>query len=299
MEGFEKTPVFNIQTSLEKIQGVSDIKKLELNEEYFSNFGKEIEVRDAIKNNYESVDAYKFNYVSDGLTIVGYIWSPKEVDQQLPLVVWNRGGTMHVGNIGELSGTPFLAPAELAKMGHLVVASEYRGSTGSEGHDEFGGKDLNDVVQIKRIADQLPITLPGKAIVAGASRGGMMSYLLAAKEPWVKKVVSIAGLTELQDHPYMKETFDRCFGGSDEEMKKRSATYFYESIPNDVPLLILQGVKDESVPVEQVRKLTTLLESSGHTVKYQEYPEGDHFLLYPSNAESKDALKMIQDFIDK
>lgn len=304
MESFEQEPGFNVQAALEQVPGVSEVQAVELDEEYFAWARENLspEVYENIKTNYESLDARRYRYLSDGLSINGYIWTPKEMNQQLPLVVWNRGGTREYGSIGERQGTAYAdIPCDLARQGAVVVASEYRGGLGCEGEDEWGGDDLRDVVRVKEIADQLPFCTPGEAIVAGASRGGMMSYLLAAREPWVKAVISLAGtadlITSAQDDPDMKRIYEECFGGSEEEMKKRSATHFYPDIPKELPILMMHGLQDDRVSVEQARKLHELLRVSGHNVEYHEFPGAGHTFYSAESPQRKEAMEIMQRFL--
>lgn len=307
MESLERKPDFNIQNSLEKVHGVSDVKKLELNPLYFewAKSNLPLETFEAIKNNYESVEAYNFKYLSDGLSIGGYLWAPRGMTQPLPITVWNRGGTREFGSIGDKDGKQgpvYLdIPCELAKQGTVVVASEYRGGLDSEGKDEWGGADLNDVKRIKEIADQLPICKSGKAVVAGQSRGGMMSYLLASKEPWVKAVISLAGTTDLQisakERPEMYEVFKESFGGSEEEMKKRSATHFYDEIPKDLPILIMHGSADDRVSVEQARKLNEILSMNNYNVEYHEFSDLGHDIGSFESSNKKETSEIINRFL--
>lgn len=282
MKSYERPLTFNIKSSLEKA-GVTNVEKVELSNEYFvwAEANLEPEVFMALRENYESLDVHKYTYLSDGLTIAGFMWVPKNIDRSLPLIVWNRGGTGEYGSTGELIGTAYTTTAcDLAKNGAIVVGSEYRGGVGSEGNDECGGADLHDVVVLKELVDTLPFIATTQALVAGVSRGGMMSYQLAAKMKWVKGIISLSGTTDLvtsaKEDPGMNEVFKKAFGGSIKEMEKRSAVYFYNEIPKDLPILILHGTKDERVSIEQVRALDTRLEESGHSVEYHEFPQGDH-----------------------
>ncbi len=302
----ERLPRYSIQEALENIPDVSNVRKALLTPEYlaWAEENLEKETFSIIKENYDALDVYTYTYPSDNLTIAGYIWAPKNISEPLPLIIWNRGGTGEYGSTGEHIGTPFVhIPCDLAKEGAIVIGSEYRGGIGSEGEDEWGGKDVEDVIRLKEIADQLPVRKPGKVIVAGVSRGGMMSYALASREPWVKGVVSLSGTTDLamsaEERPEMKEVYTECFGGSEEEMKKRSATEFYPSIPKDVPVLILHGSADDRVSVAQARKLYELLHESGHSVAYHEFAGGDHGFFGPGEEHREATLSLLKEFLAK
>ena len=308
---FEQKSDFDIQSSLEKIVGVTDVQNVELGQEYFE-WAKKNNMSpllyETIKKNYELIEAHKFKYLSDGLSIAGIVWAPRNIEKPLPSVVWNRGGTFAFGsNAGDRKGEEKNGmlyaniPCDFVAQGCVVVASEYREGLGSEGEDESGGNDLHDVVRVKEIADQLPVCKPGTSVVAGISRGGMMSYLLASQESWVKAVISLAGEADLfmteKERPEFKEIFEKCFGGGEEEMKKRSATYFYNDIPKELPVLIIHTKEDKKVSVEQARKLKELLNESGHTVEYHELEGDSHNVLDLSSPQRNEALEIVNKFL--
>jgi dipeptidyl aminopeptidase/acylaminoacyl peptidase len=310
-ESFEQKQNFNIESALEKIPTVSEVERIELDSGYFE-WAKEnlnVQLLENIKSNYSQIQAIKFNYLSDNLKIPGFIWAPKNLNQPLPKIIWNRGGTGTYGsyNFEERKGLAYFSvssniPCELAKNNAIVLASQYRGGIGAEGKDEWGGKDLDDVIELNKIADKLPMCDPGKSIVAGKSRGGMMNYLLAAKEPWVKGVISIAGEVDLKasaeiDSDFHRDIFVPAFGGSYEEMRKRSAVDFYMEIPKDLPILILQGDADDRVHPEPVRKFVNLLEKSSHDVEYHEFAGAGHELGNIDKTYGKEVSDIIQKFL--
>ena len=86
---------------------------------------------------YENTIVKKIFYESDGLSVQGYFASPVNLQNKLPLIIWNRGG---YGNDGKIDD--FLAKGmfgEIASWGYTVLASNYREK------DEFGGSDVNDI----------------------------------------------------------------------------------------------------------------------------------------------------------
>ena len=86
----------------------------------------------------------KLHYASDGLRVVAYLYSPSATRSRLPVVIYTRGSYV----AGDLA--PALAPLlrRLARAGFLVLAPQYRGSDGGEGHDELGGADVADVADV-------------------------------------------------------------------------------------------------------------------------------------------------------
>ena len=100
--------------------------------------------------NQRDFESLRITYRSGGLRIVGFIYKPKHTTgRKLPAIVFNRGGTADFGAI---------EPEELvtfyfwAKEGFVVLASNYRGGGGSEGVDEWGGRDVDDVMNLIPLA---------------------------------------------------------------------------------------------------------------------------------------------------
>lgn len=44
----------------------------------------------------------------------------------------------------------------MANEGYIVICCNYRGCDKSEGNDEFGGKDVNDVLHLIEVVKELP-----------------------------------------------------------------------------------------------------------------------------------------------
>lgn len=66
---------------------------------------------------------------------------------------------------------------KMASWGYVVVASQYRGNDGGEGIEQFGGDDVNDVLNLIPVLNQLPKADTSRVGIEGGSRGGMMTYL--------------------------------------------------------------------------------------------------------------------------
>jgi len=101
-----------------------------------------------------NVEVEKIIYNSDGLKVSGYIAYPKEQSKKFPSIVWCRGGLGELGVIDEFNAQGIFGT--IASWGYVVFATQYRGNDGSEGFDEFGGNDLNDVLNlIPLVADSI------------------------------------------------------------------------------------------------------------------------------------------------
>ena len=93
----------------------------------------------------ETVDCSRILYASVGLKIVGFILKPRApASVGYPVVIYNHGGN---SQIASLDDTSLLRLTWLVHAGYMVIASQYRGCGGSEGDDEIGGADVNDVLK--------------------------------------------------------------------------------------------------------------------------------------------------------
>ena len=102
----------------------------------------------------DKVSGYKIQYKSDGLDIVGFVLIPQSVGSKFPVLIFNRGGHGDVDIISEQHALKYLF--YLSSHNYVVLASQYRGSDGSQGQDEFGGKDVNDILNLFPLAKSLP-----------------------------------------------------------------------------------------------------------------------------------------------
>ena len=171
----------------------------------------------------------------------------------------------------------------------MAVGSQYRGACGSEGFDEFGGADVDDVLNLIPLLKHLPYVDPERIGMMGGSRGGMMTYLALKQESLngthdIKAAVTVGGMADvtrtLWEKPGMMLVLPTLIGIGPNEApeadRDRSAVFWPDLIT--APLLILHGEGDESVPVEQSQQLAELLARAGKTVKLITYPGDDHGL---------------------
>ncbi|MEP6713809.1 MAG: hypothetical protein ABJA37_15390, partial [Ferruginibacter sp.] len=87
----------------------------------------------------------KITYLSDGLKISGYVAKPKDINKKYPCLIYCRGGNR---DFGSLTSFEQFYIQRMAAWGYIVIASQYRGGPDSEGKDEFGGADINDVLNL-------------------------------------------------------------------------------------------------------------------------------------------------------
>lgn len=233
---------------------------------------------------FESVDTYKIRYKSDGLIIEGFIAKPNQYKftTKLPVIIYCRGGNQSFGMIG---GSQLKYVNYLASQGYVVLASQLRGNIASEGKDEFGGKDVNDILKLIEIAKELDFVNVKNIHVLGYSRGGMNAYQVSKLTDNINSLAVVGGSTTLFNQynfrPRMYHGVIKPLVGDSvifkEEYIKRSAIYWSNKI--NEPTLILHGDNDESVLVDEANQLVDSFKlNNKKNFEYKIFEAGNHGL---------------------
>ena len=239
-----------------------------------SGWGKEV---------YDNSIVEAITYLSDGLKVKGFIAYPKEViaNQKLPCIIWNRGGYQNHGAIDRFTARGIYG--QIASWGYVVFASQYRGNAGGEGADHIGGDDVNDIINLMKIADEIPFADETRWGIEGWSRGGMMTLLTLIKEPKIKCAVlsgAVSNLKEIADlNEGQKVYYESILGEKqlEKEMEKRSIINKVDRLPY-IPYLILHGSADKTVPPTQSIELAKKLQELKFTYRLIIFENGDHYL---------------------
>ena len=174
----------------------------------------------------DSINIYSISYISDGLKINGFLVKPKKKGNY-PCIIYNRGGNRDFGELKVAHGAITLG--QIAKEGYVVVASQYRGNGGSDGQEEFGGKDVNDVTILTEVLKEIEGANTEKIGMYGWSRGGMMTYIALTKSKNIKAAVVGGAVSDnfssIKDRPEMEtnvyaELIPNYWETKEEELKK-------------------------------------------------------------------------------
>ncbi len=224
-------------------------------------------------------------YSSDGLKVKGYIAYPSDTSKKYPCVIWNRGGIGEKGVIDSFTARGLFG--QIASWGYVVFASQYRGNAGGEGKDEFGGDDLNDVLNLIPLSDELEFADTEKWGIEGWSRGGMMTYLTLTKTKLFKCAIVTGGIANLRcnsdESKFMRRLYEVTLGTYSEEefnskCESRSIIKFAEKLSKKTSLLIFHGTEDNRVlPHDSLDLSYQLLK---HKIPYRlvMLEGGDHFM---------------------
>jgi dipeptidyl aminopeptidase/acylaminoacyl peptidase len=206
----------------------------------------------------------------DGLEIPVYVYAPltPRGDRAHAAMVWVHGG-VH-GNWTE-NYLPFII--EAVERGYVVVAPEYRGSTGygREFHEaiDYGGKEVDDVLGAYDFVRTLPYVDPERVGVMGWSHGGFITaHLLFRGATPFKAGAAMVPVTNLFFRlSYKGPGYQRSFSTQRdvqglpfekrEEYKRRSPYYHVDSLRT--PLLVHVATNDEDVNFEEAQPLIDAL----------------------------------------
>ncbi len=233
-----------------------------------------------------SVHFYGITYLSDGLRVKGFLITPRQAGKY-PCVIYNRGGSLEFGSLS-MNGRSILGHlARLASEGFVVAASQYRGNGGGEGQEEYGGADINDILNLVPLLANEPMADTARLGMYGWSRGGMMTFLTLPRTTRIKAVVLGAPSTNLvrsvQDRPELMKNWSVIIPGFNGEERTaallaRSPLFHADQLPTDVPVLIFQGGKDTGLLPEYTLRMALELDRFKVPFRLIKYEDGGHGL---------------------
>lgn len=227
----------------------------------------------------------KITYMSDELKVKGYIAYPNDDSKKYPCIIWCRGGIGNAGAIDKFTARGIYG--QLASWGYCVFASQYRGNDGGEGHDNFGGDDVNDVINLVPLAEEVPQANKDVWGIEGWSRGGMMAYITLTRSDNFKTAVILGGIANLRcnadESKFMRRLYEHTMGkyGEDEFKQKcesRSIVNFPEKLSKTTPLLIMHGNADDRVLPHDSIDLSYKLLDLKIPFRLVMLEGGDHFM---------------------
>ena len=225
----------------------------------------------------------------DNLTIEGFLTTPLGYEQAtsattLPTIIFPHGGPISFDDEDFDYWTQFFA-----NRGFAVLQMNFRGSHGygfdfmQMGLQGWGLQMQDDVEDGTRWLIKQGIADPKRICIVGASYGGYVALMGAVKTPELYQcVVSFAGVTDVEDlvKSYRNftnyEVVKKQLGDNFDLLEERSPLTHAEKI--QVPVLLVHGTKDRSVPVKQSSAMYRALKKHDKDVQYIELEDGDHYL---------------------
>lgn len=224
-----------------------------------------------------AVKLQEVTYWSDGLKVKGLLAEPI-FEGDYEGIVYLRGGMQHIGMVRPSR------IAQFASEGFIVFAPYYRGNRGGEGRDAFAGEDRMDAVYAVDVLKQYGRIKGNRIHLFAFSRGGLMALWTAILREDITSVVTWAGVSDIvftyKERKDMRRMMKRVIGGTPNNQanayRERNALDRIEEI--DVPVLIIHGMLDEHVAIEQAKILEDLLIAKDKKVETWYFPEFTHHI---------------------
>ena len=255
----------------------------------------------------DMVEPYLVHYPSkDGKwTISAFVYVPYNLPRngEHPAIVY-----VHGGPTAQTMNTFNRFVQYMANQGYIVIAPNYRGSTGygkefqQANLFDMGGGDLQDVLAAADWIKQTGYVDPKKLILMGGSYGGYMTMMGVTKAPavWaagVPIVPFVNWFTEIQNEDPVLQQSDLATMG---DLEKNKALYEDRSPINFVdqikaPLYLLAGGNDPRCPKEEAQQVVDAVKKRGGVVEYKVYENEGHGFARVEN--QIDAYKRVADFL--
>jgi len=252
--------------------------------------------------------------LDNDLIFRAYIFFPRETKQKgsYPLIVFSHGG-VH-GTFSSLSHAHIVR--ELVSQGYIVVAPDYRGSTGYGGNFyraiDYGGLENEDVLAATRyMIENYSMIDPSRVGLLGWSHGGMISLMNALLYPDMYAcayagvpVSDLAYRISYQAPSYEKYFTAKYHIGcspaeAPEEYARRSPVTYAHSLR--VPVMITTAENDDDVGVNEVRRMIDSLKHYSKDFEYKIYGPmpGAHFFDRIDTREATDARYLAYKFLER
>lgn len=225
------------------------------------------------------VDMYEIIYLSDGLKIQSYAAIPRK-EGIFPVIIFNRGGRRDFYALQLFEGKAKYPVAtnfsKLANEGYIIIGSNYRGGGKSEGKDEIGGKDVNDVINIFDLLKEIPEADTNRIGMYGWSRGGMMTFIALTRTDQIKAAVVM---------------------GTPSELKNISAIDLADKFPKNVPILMLHGNADWRAKSTHSLKMALEFEKVRIPYRLKIYEGADHGITEFKDDAHKEIISWFDRFL--
>jgi dienelactone hydrolase len=269
----------------------------------------------AVYDGARTQSAFEFldiTYASDGLAVRGVLIRPKVPGaKKWPVIIFNRGGNGQLGSLMDNGlpcvgmNTSCLDIADLyqfAKAGFVVIASDYRYQGATVKRDQWGGVEIDDVLNLVPALKSIDFVDPDRLYMLGLSRGGTMTYLALKRGIPVKAAAVIGGVTDVKAWVDARPEMGIVNGNeyidgfakiwpdyehrAEEEYRARSAVYWAGQI--NVPILILHSRTDRMVPVSQALRMAEALQEKNKVFALHIYERDGHAL--PLNRDDRNRM---------
>jgi dipeptidyl aminopeptidase/acylaminoacyl peptidase len=241
------------------------------------------------------------------MILPAYVFTPKNLRGPAPLIVLIHGG-VH----GDFNTFYAHIVRELIDQGYVIIAPEYRGSTGYGGdfyeQIDYGGSEIDDVKAARDWAVENLTSIDSKRIgIMGWSHGGYQTLMNIFKFPDAYTVayagVPVSDLVARMGYKSQgyRDTFKGFIGKAavDDPMEYRRRSPYFHAAELQTPLLIHTNTNDEDVNVMEVEHLIDALKAAGKKFEYKIYQNapGGHEFNRIDTALAKQSRKEVYAFL--
>ncbi len=236
----------------------------------------------------------RFSYVSrvGDLAVPAYLFQPLDISpgDRLPALIWVHGGVHSDFSAGYL---PFVK--EAVKRGYVVIAPDYRGSTGygAEFYEmiDYGGYEVDDVISVvDYIRENLPHVDLDRIGIMGWSHGGLIAALAVFRDEHpFRAAVAVAPVANLvfrlsykgpayQSHFLRQERIGALPHERPDIYIERSPVYQVDKL--GVPFMVQVATNDADVDFVESEMLLHALQVKKPDlaeIHVYENPSGGHF----------------------
>jgi dipeptidyl aminopeptidase/acylaminoacyl peptidase len=245
------------------------------------------------------------------LKIRAYVFAPKDAarDGKYPLLVYPHGGV----HANFSSGGAHVV-REMVTQGYLVIAPDYRGSTGY-GEEffnliDYGGLEVEDVLAGREwMVENHPMVDPDRIGIMGWSHGGLITLMNIFRYPDKYKVayagVPVSDLVARMGykHPHYHGIFaapnhiGKFAYENPAEYRRRSPAWHADRL--QTPLLVHTTTNDEDVNSLEVEHLIKSLKAAGKDFQYKIYQQapGGHVFNRIDTALARESRREIWQFL--
>lgn len=200
--------------------------------------------------------------------------------QRLPLIVLVHGGFWRAEYDRKHTGPLAVA---LAARGHAVATIEYRrvGQSGGGWTGTFD--DVAAALEATRtLAETAGVADADRPILVGHSAGGHLALWYASRPAvplrGVLALAPVADLTAAYRQGLGSGAVGELLGGGPTEVAERyDAADPMRSLPASAPTVLVHGLDDIQVPVDQSRAYAAAARRAGGDVRLVELPDMEHF----------------------
>jgi dipeptidyl aminopeptidase/acylaminoacyl peptidase len=250
---------------------------------------------------------------TDGRKVPASLFVPRGLDRSRthPAIVWIHGDLVTQNyegwHVRRDYGVYYSFHQYLLQRGYVVLAPDYRGSTGygrewRQGvYRDLGGQEYRDVASAVEYLRSLGYVDVNRVGVWGLSYGGFLTLQALTTDPALFRCgVDVAGVTDYGDYlrdPGQPWLTARMGTRADNPRQYEQAAPIRRAPRITRPLLVLGGTADTNVPYEQTVRLIDELLKAGRDVEFMMYPGELHY--FHRAHVLRDAWTRVERFFDE